>query len=289
MQSPLKLTIHGVDHSEALETRIRAKVEKLEEFFEHITSCHVVVEMPHKHHHQGRQFNVRIDIGVPGNEIVVTRDHAEDVYVALRDAIDAAKRQLKDYASKLRGDIKTHEPKRTRGSEGSSEELGAEYESTSADSILHSKVVGRVQKLQHTQNNERGNTMSNITRKQIDTLQGVMEAELAQLVDETQDEMDIELKENYIDIDGNVADTGDDAVADTIIDIDNAIIGLHLQKASDLNAALDRIQTGVYGICIDCGDDIGFERLSAYPTAKRCIKCQSLHEKTFASEPTSSF
>ena len=49
MQSPLKLTIHGVDHSEALETRIRAKVEKLEEFFDHITSCRVAVEMPHRH------------------------------------------------------------------------------------------------------------------------------------------------------------------------------------------------------------------------------------------------
>lgn len=116
MQSLLKLTVHGVDHSAALETHIRSKVEKLEEFFEHIISCHVVVEMPHKHQQQGRQFNVRIDIGVPGNEIVVTRDHAEDVYVALRNAFDAAKRQLKDYAHKVRGDVKTHEPKRMRKS-----------------------------------------------------------------------------------------------------------------------------------------------------------------------------
>jgi len=67
--------------------------------------------MPHKHHQQGKQFNVRIDIGVPGSEIVVNRDHAEDVYVALRDAFDAAKRQLEDYARKMRGDVKTHAPK----------------------------------------------------------------------------------------------------------------------------------------------------------------------------------
>jgi ribosomal subunit interface protein len=112
MQSPLKITIHGVDRSEALETRIRAKVEKLEEFFNHITSCHVVLEMPHKHQQQGSQFNVRIDIVVPGNEIVVTRDHAEDVYVALRDAFDAANRQLTDYAQKLRREVKN--PKRAR-------------------------------------------------------------------------------------------------------------------------------------------------------------------------------
>jgi ribosomal subunit interface protein len=108
----MQITLRDIDHSEALETRIRAKAEKLDEFFEHIMSCRVVVEAPHKHRHQGKQFNVRIDIGVAGSEIVVNRDHAEDVYVALRDAFDAAKRQISDYARKLRGNIKTHAPKR---------------------------------------------------------------------------------------------------------------------------------------------------------------------------------
>lgn len=115
MQTPLQITIRDVDHSEALETRIRDKVQKLEELFKHIMSCRVVVEAPHKHHHQGKLFNVRIDIGVPGNEIVVNRDHHEDVYVALRDAFDAAKRKLEDYARITHGDIKTHEPKRSEG------------------------------------------------------------------------------------------------------------------------------------------------------------------------------
>jgi len=111
MQIPLQITIRDIKHSDALEAHIRDKATKLEEFFSHIISCRVVVDVPHKHHHQGKQFNVRIDIGVPGSEIVVNRDHAEDVYVALRDAFDSAKRQLEDYARKIRGDIKTHEPK----------------------------------------------------------------------------------------------------------------------------------------------------------------------------------
>ena len=105
-----------------------------------------------------------------------------------------------------------------------------------------------------------------------------MEAQLALLVDETQDEMNPELKTNYVDAGGN-GDLGDEATADTIIDIHNAVIGLQLQEISDLNAALDRIQAGVYGACIDCGSDIGFERLSAYPSAKRYTLCQRLHEK----------
>ena len=118
MQIPLQITIRDIEHSEALETRIRDKAKKLDEFFDQITSCRVVIELPHKHHHQGKHFNVRIDIGVPGGEIVVNRDHAEDVYVALRDAFDAAKRQLADYVRKMRGDIKTHEPqKRPKESE----------------------------------------------------------------------------------------------------------------------------------------------------------------------------
>jgi ribosomal subunit interface protein len=114
MQIPMQITIRDMEHSEALETHIRQKALKLDEFFNHIMSCRVVVEMPHKHHHQGKQFNVRIDIGVPGNEIVVNRDHSEDVYIALRDAFDAAKRQLEDYVRKVRGHVKTHEPKSTK-------------------------------------------------------------------------------------------------------------------------------------------------------------------------------
>jgi ribosomal subunit interface protein len=117
MQIPLQITIRDVDHSEALETHIREKAKKLDEFFNHIMSCRVVVEVPHKHHQQGKQFNVRIDIGVAGGEIVVNRDHAEDVYVALRDAFDAAKRQVEEYARKLRGDVKKHEQKRVSESE----------------------------------------------------------------------------------------------------------------------------------------------------------------------------
>ena len=108
MQLPLQITIRDIEPSQALQTHIRDRAEKLEEYFEHIMSCRVVVEMPHQHHHQGRQYMVRIDLGVPGNEIVVNRAHHEDVYVALRDAFDAATRQLEEYAHILHGQVKTH-------------------------------------------------------------------------------------------------------------------------------------------------------------------------------------
>ena len=113
MQTKLQITIRDVEHSDALEAHIRDRANKLEEFYDRIMSCRVVVEMPHKHHHQGKQFNVRIDIGVPGDEIVVNRDHNENVYLALRDAFDAAKSMLEDRAGKNRSNVKAYQPKRT--------------------------------------------------------------------------------------------------------------------------------------------------------------------------------
>lgn len=110
MKSLLQITTRDVPHSEALERHIRQKAEKLETFYPHIMGCRVMVEVPHKHKHQGRAFNVRLDITVPGNELVVNREADEDVYVALRDAFNAAKRQLEDYGHRQRGDIKTHAP-----------------------------------------------------------------------------------------------------------------------------------------------------------------------------------
>lgn len=94
MQIPLQITIRGMPPSEALETRIREKAEKLEEFHPRITSCRVTVDEINKHQHQGREFQVAIDITVPGKEIVVNKVHNEDAYVAVRNAFDAAKRQL---------------------------------------------------------------------------------------------------------------------------------------------------------------------------------------------------
>ena len=109
MQTPLQITFHGLPHSEAVEAKIREKAAKLEEFHPGIISCRVVVEEQRLHHHQGRQFNVRIDLRVPGHDIDVNRDHHEDVYVALRDAFDAAKRLIEETIREQRGDVKAHE------------------------------------------------------------------------------------------------------------------------------------------------------------------------------------
>jgi len=124
-----------------------------------------------------------------------------------------------------------------------------------------------------------GDAMSAINKQHIATLKLAMEAELARLLNETKDEMNPALRTSFADVSGEVTTHGDESIAESVVDLDNAMIGLHLQKVNDLYAALDRIQAGVYGICGDCGESVSVERLTAYPTAKRCINCQTLYEK----------
>jgi ribosomal subunit interface protein len=114
MQVPLEIVFHNVDRSPAVEAAVRERAAKLEQFAENITSCRVTVEAPHKNHQQGNLYTVRVDLHFPGGEVVANRspseNHAhEDVYVALRDAFKAARRQLQDRRHMRRGDVKPHE------------------------------------------------------------------------------------------------------------------------------------------------------------------------------------
>ncbi len=114
MQIPLQVIFRGIPHSDAVEAKIREKAAKLEKFHSHIMGCRVAVEAEHHSHHQGNQYHIRIDITTPRKELVISREHHdkkayEDVYVAIRDAFNAAARQLEDYARIQQGKIKTHD------------------------------------------------------------------------------------------------------------------------------------------------------------------------------------
>lgn len=113
MQLPLQVAFRHMEASEAVEARIRERVGELERFFDRITSCRVVVEYRHRRRQQGNLFRVRINLRVPGREIVVGRDpmahHAhEDAYVAIHDSFDAARRLLEDHVREGRSDVKLH-------------------------------------------------------------------------------------------------------------------------------------------------------------------------------------
>ena len=111
---PLQVIFRNLETSGAVEARVREKVDKLGRFYPSINNCRVAIEQLHRHHHQGNHFHVRIDLKVPGHELVADREPDEnhaysDVYVALRDAFDAMRRQLEDLVRLQQGHVKHHE------------------------------------------------------------------------------------------------------------------------------------------------------------------------------------
>ncbi|MFM9059707.1 MAG: cold shock domain-containing protein [Planctomycetaceae bacterium] len=119
MQTQPQVSFDDLPLDEAVRDAALDHVAQLERLTDRITGCHVVIAQPHRHHREGRLYSVRVDLVVPGGEIVVNRDqhldHAhEDVFVALRDAFNAARRRLEDHVRHLRGVGKVHRP-RARG------------------------------------------------------------------------------------------------------------------------------------------------------------------------------
>jgi ribosomal subunit interface protein len=100
----------GIDRSDALEAAIRGRIARLERHAAGIVGCRVAVELDHRHPRQGRTVRVRVDLTLPGRELVVDRVADEDAYVAMRDAFDDMGRRLEEAVRQRRGEIKHHAP-----------------------------------------------------------------------------------------------------------------------------------------------------------------------------------
>lgn len=109
MRVPLQITVLNLPQSDALEARARKMAEKLEKFHSRIVSCRVGIEELRRHRSRGRLFHVRVDLRIPGKEIVSNHRHNKDPYVAVRNAFLSIRRQLEDAARVERGNVKTHE------------------------------------------------------------------------------------------------------------------------------------------------------------------------------------
>ena len=132
MTLPLQVTFRNMQHSAEVEDWIRAEAEKLETFYHRIIGCRVELEVPHRHHKKGKPLHIRIDLTLPGKEIVIKREpvvihrtpmngeaaassHAQaksphaDLQLVIRDAFKAAGRRVQDFASRQRGEVKRHQ------------------------------------------------------------------------------------------------------------------------------------------------------------------------------------
>ena len=130
MKFPVHITFRNMESSVNVEEWVQAEAEKLETFFDRIMICRVAVEIPHRHHRKGKQCCVRIDLVLPGKELVIKREPGpssrsrktkaelagkvskhephHDLRLAIHDAFKAAGRRVQDYARLHRGMVKSH-------------------------------------------------------------------------------------------------------------------------------------------------------------------------------------
>jgi len=125
-----------------------------------------------------------------------------------------------------------------------------------------------------------------LSKKQLSELRAKLEERNASLRDEVRQELMATDEEHYIDLAGQVHDLEEESVADLLIDLDLAVIDLHINEIRDIEAALARMNTDTYGICIDCADELELARLHAFPTARRCLMCQETYERMHAGNRT---
>lgn len=127
--------------------------------------------------------------------------------------------------------------------------------------------------------------MPALTQSQIDQLVKKLNAQYQALRREVREELEHSGDQQRISLlNEEPGDTGDESLANALADFNVARFDRHVRELRDIEAALQRVKNGEYGVCAGCGDDIDFARLQAYPTAKRCIICQQQHEREYAQE-----
>lgn len=111
MTNEIQIVYHNLDQSDAITDAVNKRIKKLERFCDHIITGRVVLDSPHNNHHKGKVYSVGLEIHTAQKEIRVNQDHHdnhahEDMYVAIRDAFNAAERQLKSIDKKHRADAR---------------------------------------------------------------------------------------------------------------------------------------------------------------------------------------
>ena len=126
-----------------------------------------------------------------------------------------------------------------------------------------------------------------LSKKQIATLSKRLDERYATLRSEVRQALEQSENQQYVElINREPADVGDQSVGDALADLNVAIVDRHVKEMRAIDATRERIRDGTFGTCTNCGQDIEYERLLAYPTAERCVVCQDQHEKTYSHAAT---
>ena len=128
MDKPVEVHFHGIEKSDAVEAKVREKVEKLHRHFERMTHCRVVLEAPHRNPAKPKVYQVKIEVGIPGRkDLVITHEregaHAnDDLGLAVRDAFEAAVRRIDDVSTKISSRARVERSRRRPAPNGRDEE-----------------------------------------------------------------------------------------------------------------------------------------------------------------------
>jgi len=128
--------------------------------------------------------------------------------------------------------------------------------------------------------------MKHLKHSQVAYLGRALDSRARELRQEIRDLLLQSDQEHHRDLAGMVGDAGDESVANMLADLDAAFIDRHVRELGEVENARRRLAAGTYGMCVQCSQGIDFERLAAYPTAMRCIRCEAAHEKTYVHEGT---
>ncbi|MGA9165717.1 MAG: TraR/DksA family transcriptional regulator [Thiobacillus sp.] len=125
--------------------------------------------------------------------------------------------------------------------------------------------------------------MTALNPSQLEQLNKKLNEQYQALLREVRDELENSGNQHRIDLlNSEPGDSGDESLANALADFNLTTLDRHIDGVRDVEAAFQRIRSGEFGVCTDCGDDIPFNRLQAYPTAKRCIVCQEKREREYA-------
>jgi RNA polymerase-binding protein DksA len=127
-----------------------------------------------------------------------------------------------------------------------------------------------------------------LDHRQLSELESLLRKRLQSLNVDVNDRLQETNSRGLQDLNGTVGDAGDESVAHMMTDLSLTAATRDVNELREVEAALQRIADGTYGECVECGRDIGYERLKAYPTAMRCVVCQAQYEKVYAGPGTPS-
>ncbi len=128
-----------------------------------------------------------------------------------------------------------------------------------------------------------------LDKSQLSIVEKELDRQYVALLEEVLEELANSEDREYVELIGrSPTDNGEASMGDLLAALDSSLFDRHIKQLRAIEAASTRMREDVFGICAECGADIRFERLMAYPATRRCASCQQQRDHIFSHQATSS-